>query len=227
MRKLLFLLLLCCCAQISFAQIIGSRGNFLQNVSGEPVTTKQAYRYTDGTPYLLNEWMVATIVTTDGQVYKDEMVKLNLLEGKLHYRDPSGVELVAITPIREVTVMDATGRKLKFIHSSTITGHDLGSAWLQELNQGPVRVFKQIKKDVKEMKTYGSSTTEIYVVDEKKYYLLSENNLQKIKKLKDITDLLSAKSNELAKFIREQSLKDKAETDMARLVDYYNSLTRQ
>ncbi|MGB8191208.1 MAG: hypothetical protein WCF67_04770 [Chitinophagaceae bacterium] len=227
--RTLFLMLLCCCVQLSFAQIIGTgsrNANFLQTLTGEPVTSRSATRYTDGTPYLANEWMRATIITPEGQAYKDEMVKLNLLEGKLHYRAPSGHELVAVTPIKEVIVIDETGKAMKFIHSSFIPGNELGAVWLQELSQGPVRMFKHLKKDVKEMKAYGSSTTEVYVTDEKRYYLLSDNNLQKIKKLKDITDLLSAKENELAKFIRDQSLKDKAETDMARLVDYYNSLSR-
>ena len=54
-------------------------------------------------------------------------------------------------------------------------------------------MYKQIKKDVKETKGYGSAVTELSVTDEKRYYLFFNNALMKVKSLKDITDLLSGK----------------------------------
>jgi hypothetical protein len=230
MRTLL-VLLACCFAHVGFGQIIGSaapNATFLQTMQGQPITQKNATIYTDGTPFYSNNWLRATIITTDGQAHKDISVRMNLLEGNLHYKDATGMELVNVSPIKEVILTDVDGRPITFVHSSSIPTTELGNTWLQQLSQqGPVRIFKHIKKEVKEMKAYGSATVEMFVTDEKKYYLLSDNNLQKVKKLKDITDVLSAKGSELSRYIREQSLKDKAESDMGRLVDYYNSLSKQ
>jgi hypothetical protein len=230
MRTLLFL---SCCLllQSAFGQVMQTpSGNnlFLQTMTGQPITTSKVTKFTDGTPFLSNEWKYGAIVLANGKTFRNEHVKLNLLEGKLHYKELDGSELVAINPVREVILENPDGGKpMKFVHGSFFTENDLGSVWLQELNEGPVRVYKLHKKDVKEFKAYSSATTELYVTDEKRYYLLSGNHLQKIKKLKDITSLLNTKSNELSRFIREEALKDKAEADMARLVEYYNSLTRQ
>ena len=39
-------------------------GSFLQSVSGEPITQNQSVnKLVDGTPYLRNEWMKATVIT--------------------------------------------------------------------------------------------------------------------------------------------------------------------
>lgn len=230
MRTLL-LLLACCIAHTGFSQVLGSaapNATFLQTMQGQPITQKNTTVYTDGTPFYSNNWLKATIVTADGKMHKDISVRMNLLEGNVHYKDANGAEMVNISPVKEVIMQDADGRIITFVHSSSIPTSELGDVWLQQLShQGPVRIFKHIKKEVKEMKAYGSATTEMFVTDEKKYYLLSDNSLQKVKKLKDITEVLSAKESELTRYIREQSLKDKTETDMGRLVDYYNSLVKQ
>ncbi|HYE56030.1 MAG TPA: hypothetical protein VD996_14360 [Chitinophagaceae bacterium] len=230
--RTLFLLLGCLAIQQTFAQVIQTpSGNniFLQTVSGQPITAKAVKKYTEGTPFLKdNDWSRGTVVLSNGKSSKDEQLKLNILEGTLHYKDIDGQEMVCVTPVKEVYVENPLGGKpMKFIHSSSLPELKLGSAWLQELTDGTVRLYKQIKKDVKEVKGYSSATTEIYVTDETRYYLLSDNSLHRVKKLKDITELLTTKGEELAKFIREQYLKEKAETDMARLVDYYNSLVKQ
>lgn len=222
--------MLCLCiTQLATSQMIRRGGTFLQNVSGEPITqNQQVQRLTDGTPYLRNDWAKATIITADGETHKDEDVKLNLLEGKLHYRDATGTEMVALTPIKEVIVSDEAGRPMKFVHSTSFKFNDMGSAWLQELNEGSVRVYKQIKKDVKETKGYGSAVTELSVTDEKRYYLFLNNALLRVKSLRDITDLLSGKwYNELTNYIKQNSLKGRSENDMTRLVDYYNTLAKK
>lgn len=230
MRTLL-LLLACCVARLGFTQIIPTAGNhasFLQTMQGQPITQKTAVVYTDGTPFYNSSWLKGTIITSDGKAHKDISVRMNLLEGNVHYKDASGAELVNVSPVKEVFLQDADGRVITFVHSSSLGATELGNVWLQQLSQqGPVRIFKHTKKEVKEMKAYGSATVEVFVTDEKRYYLLSDKNIQKIKKLKDITEVLSAKESELTRYIRENSLKDKAESDMGRLVDYYNSLTKQ
>lgn len=231
MRTLLFLLA-CCIVHTGFAQVLGSaapNATFLQTMQGQPITQKNATVYTDGTPFYTNNWLKATIITADGQRHKDVSVRMNLLEGNVHYKDANGAEMVNVSPVNEVIMQDLDGRIITFVHSSAIHAAELGNVWLQQLSLqgGRVSVFKYIKKEVKEMKAYGSATTEIFVTDEIKYYLLSDNNLQKVKKLRDITEVLSAKGSELTRYIREQSLKDKTETDMGRLVDYYNSLVKQ
>ena len=226
--RTLFIALLCCfCAQLAMSQMIRRGGTFLQNTSGVPITQGAETKLVDGTPYLFNDWSKASIVTMEGQK-SDEEIKLNLLEGKLHYKDVNGMEMVAVTPIKEVVLTGSSGKPMKFIHSSSLKFNELGSVWLEELNDGPVRMYKQIKKDVKETKGYGSATTELSVTDEKKYYLLLNNTLFKIKKLGDITDLLSGKwYNDLTRYIKENSLKAREEKDMARLVDYYNTLAKK
>lgn len=230
MRKLL-VLLACCVAHTGFAQVLGSaapNATFLQTMQGQPIVQKNTTVYTDGTPFYNNNWSRATIITADGQMHKDILVRMNLLEGNVHYKDASGMEMINVSPVKEVIMQDVDGRIITFVHSSSIPINELGNVWLQQLSQqGAVRIYKHVKKEVKEMKAYGSATVEMFVTDEKKYYLLSDKNLQKIKKLRDITEVLSAKETELTRYIREQSLKDKTDSDMGRLVDYYNSLTKQ
>jgi len=230
MRTLL-LAMACLLLQQGFTQIIktpSGGNNFLQTMSGQPITASQVKKYADGSPFYSNEFSRGTIVLISGASSKDEQVKINLLEGSLHYKDLNGQEMVAVSRVKEVYMENPGGGLVKFVHSSTLPQNNFGGVWLQELTlEGPVRLYKQIKKDVKEMKGYSSATTEIYVTDEIRYYLLTDNTLHKIKKLKDITELLSSKGEELARYIREQVLKDKAETDMARLVVYYNSLVKQ
>jgi hypothetical protein len=96
-------------------------------------------------------------------------------------------------------------------------------------NKGPfslgVKALKKIKQGKEAVTSYEASTPSKYI-DNNKYFIINNEKGEvkgiKLKK-KDILKVLN-KKDELEKFASSKKLNFKKEADLARIIDYYNTL---
>jgi len=232
--KLLFAVLLCSYTIPLRAQKIVdvAEGNasamspsFFSVVGGEPVVFAKFAKIVDGTPYFSDEWMKGNVVIDGEKQFTGVFLKLDLYNNEVHYRDPKGTELVAVTPIQKLILFDSSSQRVyTFINGIYLNANRRVNGWYQLLSEGKAYAFKQIKKQMSENKPYGSATIERSVHTSIQYYALYGGNFIQVKKFKDLPDILSDKKDEVSNYIKTTDLAGKTEDDYKVVFNYYNGL---
>ncbi len=230
-RVLLFLLILS--SQSLFSQRAidvdkydGNALAFFNNVGGDPVIRAKFTRLVEGSPYFENNWMLGSVVIEDKH-YEKILMRVNIFDRTLEFRDNNGQEMTCNMPIRQVVLTDSI-QKLRYIFQSSNflpANPDLKpNTWLQLLADGKTAVYKFHKKHLTEIRPYGSATYEQRISTTNVYYLLLNDQWVRVKKFSEIPSILSARKDQLTKFIQANSLNGKDDYHFARLISYYNTL---
>jgi hypothetical protein len=198
-------------------------------VNGTPFVNTKFVRLVEGTPYFSEEWMKAVLVGTDDYSYKNQVIKLDLFDNEVHYRDEKENEMITTTPLKELVLTDAQGNNYRFVKGSSMeqTSPQNRSRWFMWMVSGPATLYKLFEKRVFEQTPYNSATTEQHIKTNEKYMVLYNNSLTEIKKLKDAPSVLANKKNELEEFLKNKDDKNKSMDErFIALVEYYNSLMK-
>jgi len=202
----------------------GSAMNFFKAVGGEPISNTKFVRVVEGSPYYFDNWMKGSVQIGDKE-YKPLLLRLNVLETTLEFKDQKGEMMICTEPVKRVVLVDTpSGVSNTFIHSSFLPPlAEVKNSWLLELANGKASLYKLTKKLINEVRPYGSATNEQHILPSYSYYLLQNNTLTRVKKTSDIIDLLPDKKSELQDFAKSNKLSNKWD-DMTKLVFYYNTL---
>jgi hypothetical protein len=201
--------------------------NFFYTVSGQPVGLPKYVKVVEGSAFFNPEWLNGRVMLSEGKEYGPMQLKLDLLKDELYYLDPSGREMIATTPLQRIILID-TIKNLHyiFINSFAIPAKnpDVESGWYELMNNGKASIYKKLTKVITETKPYGSATTEQIIHTSSKYFILFNNQLIRIKKFKDLADMLSDKKSEVQTFIKTNKLTGKNDEDYNMVVSYYNDM---
>lgn len=230
--RLFFFFILFLSSQVGIAQRVidvdkleGSALNYFRSVNGEPSMYTKFVRLVEGTPYFSDRWMKGNVFIEDNE-YRNFYLRVNILETTLEFMDPKGEQMTCTMPIKEVLLKDSlSGTNYRFFHSSFLPENsDIRQSWLLELVAGTAKLYKLEKKQINEIRPYSSATTEQHILSSYSYFILFNKDLRRIKKLSDVTELLSGKKEALEEFIKSNRLNAKSEKDLVRLIEHYNSL---
>jgi hypothetical protein len=202
---------------------------YVYTVAGTPFVTAKFSKVVEGTPFFNEQMMRGAIILSEGKEYRNIWVRLNLLETQVNYIDEKQVEMIATTPISEVVLWDTiNNHHHRFVFSKYIETTDKPEKDFYELLQaGKVELYKQYKKRMMESKPYGSATVEQYIKTDVRYFVLIGGKWVKIKKVKELSDLLTDKKNEIRKFIDDKKITKDSEENFEAIVAYYNGLPNQ
>jgi hypothetical protein len=205
---------------------ISIAANQLFTVAGQPFVKNKFSKLVEGSPFFNENFMHGAIILSRGKEYKYKLVRVNLLETQVNYIDDSGTELVATTPIQEVVLWDTIHKTdHRFVLSYFIEADKTPEKDFYELLQkGTAHLYKQHKKAMIETQQYGNATWEQKVSTELRYFLLHNKKWVRIKKLKDLPEILSDKKKELQQFITTKNISGESEENFSAIVKYYNSL---
>lgn len=203
--------------------------NYLYTVAGVPFVNAKFARVVEGTPFFKENMMKGAIILSEGREYKNIMVRINLLESQVNYMDDKHVELIASSPIKEVVLWDTINKKdYRFVFSGSIDATEKPEKDYYELLQtGKVEFYKQYKKKLTEFMPYGSATVEQRIQTNSRYFILKDKQWKEIKKIKDLTSLLSDKSAEVSKYISDNKISGDNQLNFEKIIAYYNSLFNQ
>jgi hypothetical protein len=198
---------------------------FFNVVGGEPIVSARFTKLVSGTPYFANEWMKGNVTTKNGALFSGVHLKLDLYDNEVHYRDPKGDEMIALTPLQKITLFDTSAQLIfKFVNVEYLQTNSRVKGWYQELAEGKASAFKQIKKQMNEDKPYGSATIEQTIVTTEHYLILYNGELIEVKKFKDLPEILSDKKEQLTQYIKKNKFSSKGDSEYRSVINYYNEL---
>lgn len=237
MKQLLILLCLPLLCYTAFAQrtvdvdkesnVNTGAMNHFYTVAGIPFVMAKFSRVVSGSPFFDDQLMKGAIILSGGKEYKNILVRVNLLETQVNYfDDKQKVEMVAATAVREVVLWDTINKKdYRFVHADYIQVEKKPEKDFYELLQaGKAELYKQHKKLMAESRPYGSATVEQTIETKAMFYILYNGSWTRIKKMKELTDLLLDKKPEVSKFISTYQLNGDTQQNFDAVVAYYNSL---
>jgi hypothetical protein len=232
MKKFLFFILLAastwCSAQGSGGRQqspnIMARSLFYTGVNGTPINTQQYSRLVDGTPYFNDDWRKATVIMPNGNAYENVDVRIDLLEGTLHYRNGNGDELVANAPVKEVVLSDNKAEGYRFVSASALPFQASKKGWYLLLHSGTASLYKHYGKQLHVQTRYGSASEEQRILDQPAYFIVQDGTATEIKKLKEISRALPGKKAELEAFLKQQATAASDDDRFREAVLYYNTL---
>lgn len=237
--KLLLSALVClavipCSAQrtidVNKAEVTPTRGLFYV-VGGTPFSMAKYANVTEGSPYFKDEWMKGTVIIKSGDQYDNQLLKLDLISNELHYLDSTGQEMITTEKVVEVILKDTlSNKRYRFVYSLAIDvpkSEKPINGWYELLSMGTANLFCRHQKEIEQTRPYGAATYDEAIKTNNIYFIAYNESFYRIKKIKDIPDILSDKRTELINYINNKDLSGKSESDYSSLIDYYNSLHRK
>ncbi len=198
-------------------------------VNGEPFVNQKYVDLVAGSPYFKDDFLKGKLISKTGQEYRDLWVKLDLLGGKVLYKDSAGREMSATTPLKSVVLYLPGGEPAYFMLTASLPlQNGIRDPWVQVLFDGNTPLFKTWAKEITEKKGYGSATTEQSIRTTEHYWVMYHNKLQELGKLKNVPKILGDKEAELEAFLKEKDdERQPMDERFIRLLDYYNYLHEQ
>lgn len=202
----------------------GLPDNTFFTVGGEPFVNTKFVRLTEGTPYFKDAWLPGAGFAANGDRYKAQL-KLDLYDQQLHYLTPTGAEMIATTPLKQIALTDSpAGKTYHFVHSSLLPPQAHKQGWYLQLASGKVSLYQYFVKTVSEWQRYGTATKEQRIATAEEFYLVKPDAVEQIKKTKDLPALLPDKQKELEAWLRTNTKGKSTAEQLTDAVNYYNSL---
>ena len=136
--------------------------------------------------------------------------------------------MITTEKVVEVILKDsASGKQYRFVFSSAIAvpkSERPATGWYQLLTMGVANLFRKFQKETVETRPYGAATYEEAIQTTSVYFLAYKEEFYRIKKIKDLPEILNDKQKELSNYINNKNLSGKSEFDYIALVEHYNSL---
>lgn len=197
-------------------------------VGGNPFSMAKYAKVNEGSPFFKDEWMKGSVIIKSGDQYDNQLLRLDLISNELHYLDSAGQEMITTEKVVEVILKDTlSGKRYRFVHSSGIDvpkSEKPVNGWYELLSMGAANLFCKHQKEIVETRPYGAATYDEAIKTTSIFFLAYNQSFYRVKKIKDIPDILSDKRTELINYISNKDLSGKSESDYSSLVDYYNSL---
>jgi hypothetical protein len=192
-------------------------------VGGEPFSSYKYVKVVEGSPYFKEEWLRGSLISKDSNEYTNLRLRLDLVANTVEYIDKSGQQMVATAPVRELRLVDSlTGKSHEFVHSSTLGVDNVTTGWYQRLVSGKIALYKRTVKQIQESRPYSSATIDQKITVNEQYFLQKGSYFTRIKKFKDLPDLLSDKRTLITKTSSDNKLNGKSDQDYIDIFLAYN-----
>lgn len=200
----------------------------VSDIQGRPFLAKS---YTDvkGSPYLFDGWFKGVVKLMNGTVYESIDLMYNQIKDELIFKASENQAQTFTLPIYEFTLRqsekDVILLEKKFRRGFTPVDGASDMAFYEVLADGKTLLLKRTSKVIFEELPYGSSTKLQTIKDNVYYYINTSGKLIKIKKdKKQILTALNIHTAELEMYIKGNKLDLKQDTDLVKLISYYNTL---
>jgi hypothetical protein len=200
-----------------------SLGGFMRGLAGEPIVATQYSKVKEGSPFLYEDWQKGKIILGNGQAYENVPLKLNLLEGTVHYKTEDNQEFVPTEPVKEVMLINEENQKrLRFIHSSFICKEEK-KGWYQVLDSGKAWLFRFDSKTLSEVKPYGNAVMEEHITNSGIFMLKYYNQCYKLKNTQELRNKLIMLKPELKEKLPKKG-NSKSDEEMSSYIKNFNAL---
>ncbi|MBF8965756.1 hypothetical protein I0P70_21065 [Pontibacter sp. FD36] len=180
-----------------------------------------------GSPYLHKEWAKGTLTLKSGTVYQGIDLMYDQVKDAIIFKAKNGDVKELLEPVQEFKIgYIENNQPVERTFRSGYSGDGVSAnAFMEVLADGQVSLLKRTSKKIFDRKHYSSATIDREVQASEDYYIAVGDKAVKVKKSKN--SLLSAipdKKDYLETYIKSNALNLRDDSDMAKLVAYYNSL---
>jgi hypothetical protein len=208
-------------AHSGIAQVNEMGSNTVRNEPGNRYFNYRTQYDNIGSPYFLDEYQEAELTSSEGKVYKNIKVKVDLETNEVLFLNEEGKEMVTTMPVWRVRFSN------KILVS--IGGQPLNTPKApicQVLDTGHCILLKQIRvTHADKTEQQKAVITRRFMQAETYYIMLQNGSPQKLSPGKDdLIKGLKDKDVEITAFIDQNKLKCRSEADYSKVVQYYNSL---
>ncbi|MBC7948483.1 MAG: hypothetical protein H7Y42_11420 [Chitinophagaceae bacterium] len=202
----------------------------MNDANGRPLYLRTTY-IADGSPYLYEEYAFAEITSSNGTLYPNVRVKVDLVDKLVIYITESGDEMIATTPIRQVRfhnfISSGVAQGAVVLEGSDGSVNSPGGKIYQVLESGKAKLLKELTVTFSDNKRYGEATVTRVFTRKETYFGLFDGppGLKKLERNKSsLVDFFPTMKNEVTAYIEAQKLKCKSEEDLIVVFRYYNSI---
>jgi hypothetical protein len=212
-------------AQFTFDHSNYQKGRgFVTDVTGRKPDAAAYDLVTHGSPWLRDFFMPADLADGKGGVYKNIPVKIDLLADKVFYKDTSGAMFELLTPIKYLRVfVPGNSDTLKMVHTQYYDSNSDNSiaGWMQLYIYGEATLLQKTGKVMNENKGFSSAVADYTISNQLTWVVAVSGQLYKIKKIRELQELLAARKPALQAYTPAQKGLD---AQVKELVVAYNRL---
>ncbi len=198
---------------------------FLFDLKGEVLVNKYS-KVTVGTPFFSDDWLKGKFISTDGKIYDNLSLKLDLVEQDIYFLNEQSQEMKLITPVSQIILTNfVTSQSFSFIKTDILCQSN-PKIWFRVLDTGIACLLKSQTKQVIELKPYGSSVSEENIISNVNYFLFYNQVCYPIKTAWELWEKLN---DLLPGFEEKTKVKvsgKKTEEELIRLTGLFNKKTR-
>jgi len=182
----------------------------------------------EGSPFFNDDWSTGLIMLADGRTFKDMILKYNIYTDEVYFKDQNGETKSFSNPVSEFKLLStgngsSNSKDFKSGYAN-IPGYTAKS-FFEVLSEGAVQLLKKYRRVVSETTGIDLGTVTKNFTDKESYYMIISGTATLVKKdKKSILALLNNKQIELETYIKAHKLDLKNDDDLAKLINYYNSI---
>jgi len=196
------------------------KAQFLQDIQGR-VITEQSFTDVIGSPFFNNEFVIGNVVLTNGDKFKDVLLKYSSYNDELFFKNPKDGSLLSfVVPVKSFELLGET-----YMSGLPAVDNFTENSFYVLIVDTKVKLFVKNYKTILENKPYNSASVEKKFEDNKTYYVFKEAKMTRFKpSKKDLLETFSDKSSEIDAFLKKEKLDFKSNDDLAKVFQYYSSL---
>ncbi|MDO9155442.1 MAG: hypothetical protein Q7U17_01130, partial [Sediminibacterium sp.] len=159
----------------------------------------------------------------DGEVIEGNQFKLNLYNSRLFTEDDKKQLIVLTSAVKRIEFLNEGKKAAVFQAGFPRVDKQKWNSFYQVLAEGNAKLLKYINYTFTNSMMYGQGVS--YKLEPQFYfYVFANNKMHPIKKVDDLVLLFPDWINEVKGYINREGLKIRKETDLIKIVSFYNSL---
>lgn len=194
--------------------------DYLRDEKNADAVRPDIYAGVEGKPYWSDEWMYARIKLADNRNFDSVLMKMNLYENKIHFKDETGHEKMLAADIREIEITDQSSAWNKTIF---VAGYGENKTDIyQVLADGKkISLLKKLKVEIKQSKVFNAPDKKSFELQERLFIYSGGNLYEENKNCSQMLADLS-RDSKTAAYIKANDIKCNKEKDLLKLVDFCN-----
>lgn len=200
-----------------------SSTNMLNGVNGEPILNPKYTRVIEGSLYVPANFTRSNVYIKNNKRPISVMSRINIVEERIHFLNPNGVENYATSPIEEIQFFEEERKASVYVFGLPGCSGST-KAWFEVMEKGMINLYRMVSKNVQESKTYGSATTDQKILTTYNYWIQQDNGCSQLKNIAEFQSFLIKTKPALKVKLPEKKMSDKKEADWVELARIYNAL---
>jgi hypothetical protein len=194
---------------------------FMVDLKGEVLVNKYS-KVTEGSPFFSDDWLKGKFIGTDGKLYDNLAIKLDLVENDIYFLNDQAKEMILKTPVNYLHLSNPmTGQSFSFIKTDLLCQSN-PKTWFQVLDTGKAWLLKSEPKQVSELTTYASAVKEEKIISGVYYYILFKQECFPIKSAQELWEKLNNQKPGFAEKTTAKGPAKKSEEELIRLTRRFN-----